>query len=85
MIKDLINIIQITVVVWAGQFRVRKHFIGLLSKKVLFLFKEKKKLLHRSNWLVVTKQFEWCHSKYLSNEGIFIPFQTFTFSSLTYS
>ena len=33
---------RITVVVWAHQFRVRKHFIGFLSKKALFLFKEEK-------------------------------------------
>ena len=73
------------VVVWADQFRVRKHFIRFLSKKVLFLFKEKKNFYIIATDSMLLKNLSGVMSKYLSNAGIFISFQTMTFSSLTYS
>ena len=73
------------VVVWADQFRVRKHFIRFLSKKVLFLFKEKKNFYIIATDSMLLNNLSGVMSKYLSNAGIFISFQTITFSSLTYS
>ena len=72
------------VVVWADQFRVRKHFIRFLSKKVLFLFKEKKNFYIIATDSMLLNNLSGVMSKYLSNAGIFISFQTITFSSLTY-